>query len=64
MEREGLHLDISEFHLMTIVQTCCLAGVVVKGHKDLHNLVYLVSKLGGAEQLKLIHNHKRPDMLN
>jgi hypothetical protein len=34
---------------MLIVQTLCLAGVVVKGHKDLYNLVYPVHNLGTAK---------------
>ena len=43
--------DCSEFRLMLVVQMCCLAKVVICGHKDLHNLVYPVSNLGAMKQL-------------
>jgi len=49
---------------MLIVQTLCLAGVVVKGHKDLYNLVYPVHNLGAAKQLEHIRNIDRPGMLD
>jgi hypothetical protein len=40
---------------MMLVQMCVLIRVgIKKGHVDLHNLVYPVSGLGAAEQLKHI----------
>jgi hypothetical protein len=48
-------LDLGEFWLMFIVQICCLAKVSLQGHKDLNNLVYPVSSLGGAEQLSHVN---------
>lgn len=40
---------------MMLVQMCVLIRVgIKKGHVDLHNLVYPVSDLGAAEQLKHI----------
>jgi hypothetical protein len=61
---KGYELDIGEFCLMLIVQTLCLAGVVVKGHKDLYNLVYPVHNLGMAKQLEHIGNSDQPGMLH
>jgi len=55
--------DLGEFRLMITVQICCLAKVVVKGHKDLHNLVYPVAKLGAA-QLSHVLAHERPQVLD
>jgi len=60
----GLGLDLAEFQLMMIVQIHCLAGIMVKGHKDLHNLVYPVSSLGAAQQLVHLEAHGRPTVLN
>lgn len=56
--------DIGEFRLMIAVQILILAGVVVKGHNDLHNLVYPVSNLGAAKQLAHIKAHERPAVLH
>jgi len=61
---KGYDLDIGEFCLMLIIQTLCLAGVVVKGHKDLYNLVYPVHNLGAAKQLGHIGISDRPGMLH
>jgi hypothetical protein len=33
---------------MMIFQICSLVGIMQKGHKDLHNLVYPVAGLGEA----------------
>jgi len=57
---DGFHnFNFGEFCIMLAVQICCLAKVVVCGHKDLHNLVYPVSKLGAARQLGHIDEHER-----
>ena len=56
--------DFGEFRLMVCVQICCLAGIIVKGHKDLHNLVYPVASLGAAEQLAHIHAEDRHHVLS
>jgi hypothetical protein len=37
---------------------------LITGHKDLHNLVYPVSSLGAAKQLKHILPENRPYVLN
>jgi len=37
-ERVNGNPDFAEFHLMVAVQICCLAKVVVKGHKNLNFL--------------------------
>jgi hypothetical protein len=37
---------------------------VVKGHKDLYNLVYSVHNLGAAKQLEHIGNSDQPGMLH
>jgi hypothetical protein len=59
----GYYSDIGEFRLMIVVQICVLAGIVVKPSKDLNNLVYPVSDLGAAEQLKHIHDGSRDEVL-
>jgi hypothetical protein len=51
--------DCGEFCLMLAVQMCCLAKVVICGHKDLHNLVYPVSNLGAMKQLGHLDAHER-----
>jgi hypothetical protein len=56
--------DIAEFRLMMVVQICCLAGIIVKPHKDLHNLVYPVSYLGAAAQLAHVERTKRGRVLD
>jgi len=56
--------DFGEFWLMLVVQICCLVKVIVKGHKDLHNLVYPVASLGAAAQLSHVHASERPDILD
>ena len=61
---KGLQTDIAEFRLMLVVQICCLAGVVVKPHKDLHNLVYPVSSLGAAKQLEHVPRGERGIVLD
>jgi hypothetical protein len=63
---EGLaKLDFVEFRIMIAVQICCLAKVVVNGHRNLNNLVYPVGKLGAAKQLSLLKNvGERPEMIN
>jgi len=55
-------LDFSEFRLMMAVQMCCLSGIVVKGHKNLNNLVYPVKTSGAAKQLKHLDNDERQAM--
>jgi hypothetical protein len=52
--------DIAEFCLtgMLVIQICVMAGIIVRGHKDLHNLVYPVAKLGAAKQLEHIFTHE------
>jgi len=62
-ERVNGNPDFAEFRLMVAVQICCLAKVVVKGHKNLHNLVYPVAGLGAAEQLKHVDATERPTVL-
>jgi len=62
-ERVTGNPDFVEFRLMVAVQICCLAKVVVKGHKNLHNLVYPVAGLGAAEQLKHVDAADRPTVL-
>ena len=57
---QGLGAEMAEFRLMMVVQVCVLSGIVVKGHKDLHNLVYPVATLGAARQLNHIHPSERP----
>jgi hypothetical protein len=52
--------DIGEFRLMICVQICCYARIIVKGHKDLHNLIYPVASLGAAAQLEHIYPSERP----
>jgi hypothetical protein len=47
---------------MMAIQICCLAGIVVKGHKNLNNLVYPVKSLGAAKQLEHLDNNKRETM--
>jgi hypothetical protein len=47
---------------MMAIQICCLAGIVVKGHKNLNNLVYHVKSLGAAKQLEHLDNDKRETM--
>jgi len=47
---------------MMAVQMLCLAGIVVKGHKNLNNLVYPVQKLGAAKQLEDLNNDERQCM--
>jgi len=49
---------------MLVVQICCLAGVIVKPHRDLHNLVYPVSTLGAAEQLSHVEPERRDTVLD
>jgi hypothetical protein len=63
---EGLaKLDFAEFRIMISVLICCLAKVVVNGHRNLNNLVYPVGKLGAAKQLSHLKNvGKRPEMIN
>jgi len=56
--------DIAEFWLMVVVQICCLAGIVVKPHKNLHNLVYPVSNLGAAAQLEHVDQMERGVILD
>jgi len=58
-EKGYMKTDFAKFQSMVAVQICCLAKVVVKGHKNLHNLVYPVSKLGAAAQLSLVHASSR-----
>jgi hypothetical protein len=61
--KQGLsNLDFSKFHLMMAIQICCLAGIVVKGHKNLNNLVYPVKSLGAAKQLEHLDNDERETM--
>jgi hypothetical protein len=55
--------DIAEFHLMLEIQICVLAGIKVRGHKDLDNLVYPVAKLGAVKQLEHIFAHECPMVL-
>jgi hypothetical protein len=43
-------------------QLCCLAGIVMKGHKNLNNLVYPVKSLGAAKQLEHLDNDERETM--
>jgi hypothetical protein len=63
---EGLaKLDFAEFRIMIAVQICCLAKVVVNGHRNLNNLVYPIGKLGAAKQLSHLKNvGERPEMIN
>jgi hypothetical protein len=63
---EGLaKLDFAEFRIMIAVQICCLAKVMVNGHRNLNNLVYPVGKLGAAKQLSHLKNvGERPEMIN
>jgi hypothetical protein len=56
-------MDIAEFCLMLVVQICVLAGITVKGHKDLHNLVIPVATLGVAKQLEHVSPHEHPMIL-
>jgi hypothetical protein len=50
---------------MITVQICCLAKVMVNGHRNLNNLVYPIGNLGVAKQLSHLKNvGKRPEMLN
>ena len=49
---------------MIIVQICCLIKVGITGHADLHNLVYPVSSLGAAKQLKDVTPEDRPYVLH
>jgi len=62
-ERVAMNPNFAEFCLMLAVQICCLAKVVVKVHKNLHNLVYPVTSLGATEQLEHLDAHERPAML-
>jgi hypothetical protein len=55
---------IGEFCFMMILQICCLAGIMQKGHKDLHNLVYPVAGLGAAGQLEHVEPKDRPTVLH
>ena len=55
---------IGEFRFMMILQICCMAGIMQKGHKDLHNLVYPVASLGAAEQLEHVDRKDRPAVLH
>jgi hypothetical protein len=57
-------LDLAEFCIMIIVQICCHIKVGITEHKDLHNMVYPVSSLGAAKQLKHILPENRPYVLN
>jgi hypothetical protein len=57
-------LDLAEFCVMIIVQICCLIEVSITGHKDLHNLVYPVSSLGAAKQLKHVLPKNRSYVLH
>jgi hypothetical protein len=63
---EGLaKLDFGEFRMMIVVQICCLAKVVVKGHGNLNNLVYPVSGLGARSQLShLKDSMDRQEVIN
>jgi len=49
---------------MIAIQICCLAKAVVKGHKNLHNLVYPVSNLGAADQVLHLLTSERPNVLS
>ena len=53
-------LTLQSFVSCWSVQICVLAGIVVKGHKDLHNLVYPVASLGAAKQLEHILHEECP----
>ena len=55
-----METDFSEFRLMIVVQILVLAGVVVRDHPRLNDLVYPVAKLGAAEQLQHIQPEDRP----
>ena len=63
-EQKLTTLDIGEFRLMLAVQICCLAKVVVRGHKDLHHLVYPCKNKAAASQLAHISPPERPAMLS
>ena len=60
----GYKFEMGEFRLMITVQVLCHAGIIVPGHKNLHNLVYPVAKLGAAAQLDHILPEERPYILN
>jgi hypothetical protein len=64
--KEDGHTDVelAEFQLMIIVQICCLINLVIKSHKDLHNLVYPVLSLGAAKQLEHVQPGDRFYVLN
>jgi hypothetical protein len=47
---------------MMAIEICCLAGIVVKGHKNLNNLVYPVKSLGAAKHLEHLENNKQETM--
>jgi hypothetical protein len=53
----------AEFHLMLVVQICVLAGIIVRGHKDLWNLVSPLAKLSAAKELEHIVPHECPMVL-
>jgi hypothetical protein len=63
---EGLaEVDFGEFPVMIALQVCCLGEVIVKGHKNLNNLIYPVASLGAAAQLShLKDKSERPEMLH
>jgi hypothetical protein len=56
-------MDIAEFHLMLVVHIFVLAGITVKGHKDLHNSVLPVATIGAAKQLEHVSPHEHPIIL-
>ena len=64
--KEHGHTDLNfkEFRMMIVVQICCLINLVVKSDKDLNNLVYPVSSLGAAKQLKHVEPGDRFYVLN
>jgi hypothetical protein len=58
-------LDFAEYWIMIAVQICCLAKVMVNGHRNLNILVYPIGNLGAAKQLSHLKNvGERPEMLN
>jgi hypothetical protein len=56
-------MEIADFLLMFIVQICVLVGITVKGHKDLHNLIFPIATLGVAKQLEHVSPHECPMIL-
>jgi hypothetical protein len=56
-------LDFAEYWIMIAVQICCLAKVMVNGHRNLNNLVYPIGNLG-VLTLTLKNVGERPEMLN